>query len=430
MLRRILFPILLILCVILIARVGDRFEVRIDLSRQQGNSLSPSAAQALERLQAPLRFTAYLPELAVQRAAVRRLLAPYLAHPSAPSLHFIDPVRSPDQARAAGIKSHGELHLNSGTRQEVIQQPDSATIDRALNRLALSGERWIVSLRGQGERELDTSPQGLSRLAGHVERLGYRLISIDPRQVDEIPDNTAVLLIAGPQQRYGPATTTQIERFLQRGGGVLWLLDLEPPTLLTERFGIDLLPGRVVDAAAAQFGLDQPDRAIVSDYPEQLWPYPPSAHSVLPRSVALRVSESADWQQVAALQSGPRSWNETGALQGQISRDPLAGEQAGPLTLGVALQNKDDPQRRLLVIGSPDFISNDQLGQAGNLELAIGLLNWLSDNQQLTPPAAATDLEVGWSAQTGAILAVGLMGVAPLTFFLFGVWLRLARRRA
>jgi len=431
MLRRVLLFCLLTLCLVLTARVSEQYNWNLDLSAQKINSLSRSAERALHALPAPLEMTALIPDYPVQRAQLEQLLAPYLAHPSRPELSFVDPVREPDRARQLGAARHGELLLRSGSRQEVIKLPSAPAIDMALNRLALQGERWIVSLKGHGEKTVNDSGAGLDRFVSHIESLGYRFIAIDPRHVDQLPDNTAILLIAGPQQDYGGHTRALIERYLAANGQLLWLLGDDPTPVVLDRLGVGVLPGIVVDAAAARHGLDKPDNTIVSDYPAELLPQAPSGHSVLQRSRGLIFEPSDDWQPVAHLYSSPLSWNETAELVGELERNPELGELAGPLTVGLSLQRTHaDGRQRVVIIGSHHFISNDQIGQAGNSALAVGLLRWLGSNAQLGSAPVAQDLDIHWSPQIAAMLAIACMGLLPLAYVALGLWSRSRRRRA
>ena len=431
MLKRLLFVTLLIVCVILAARVSQQHAWRLDLTAQRSHTLSTAAARALDALAAPLELTAFVPDYALTRAQLRRLLAPYLAHPSRPSLRFVDPVEEPTVAREAGVARHGELHLRSGQRHEVIAEPTAAAIDAALARMALRGERWIVNLTGHGEAQIDPSPGGLATLAGRAERLGYRMLSVDPGSIDSLPDNTAVLLVSGPQRRYARPVDDLISRFLDDGGSLLWLIGDAPSPWIDDQFGVSLLPGIVVDAAAASYGLESPDNAIITDYPVALLPQPPGGHSVMKHARGLRVGEHPDWLPAARLESSPRSWNETGDLRGQIARNPELGENAGPITVAVALQRRgDDQHQRVVILGSREFLGNDQVGQADNLALALGLLHWLSDNEALAAPTPAHDLDIDWSPRIAGILALALMGLVPAVYLALGLWSRHRRRQA
>ncbi|MDJ0741281.1 MAG: Gldg family protein [Gammaproteobacteria bacterium] len=429
--NRWLFYALLAACVLLVARVAERYPLRADISVRQANSLSAVARQALGALPAALEITAWVPALAVQRAEVERLLAPYLAHPAAPRLVFVDPVAEPRRARDAGVGRHGELHLRTGARREVVTTASRAALDSALNRLARHGERWIVTLKGHGEVIPDDRPAGLGRLATRLETLGYQVVALDPRQLESLPDNTALLLVAAPAQPYADRVTQLIGDYVDGGGALLWLLGDAPVRLPGMDIALDVLPGRVVDAAAAQYGLASPDHAIVTDYPALLTP-PPAMHSVIGRARALDWRERPGWQPVGRLHSSPRSWNETGALTGRVARDPALGERAGPLTVGLALQRRavDRPPARLLFVGGADWIGNSRIGDAANLALATGLVNWLTGNAALAAPAPANDLDIHWSPLFGGLAAIMLMAVLPLAYLLTGLWLRARRRRA
>ncbi len=382
-------------------------------------------------LDARLEITANTPDYPVQRAQFEQLLAPYLAHHSKPRFEFVDPVKEPDRARELGAQRHGELQLRSGARLEVIASPDAVSIDLALNRLALHGERWIVSLEGNGERSLDDSPGGIARLVEHIERLGYRMVPLDPRHVDSLPTNTAVLLVAGPRQAYPEHSRQLIRRHLADGGSLLWLTGADLPTWLAEEVGVEMLPGHLVDAAAATHGLDNPDHAIVSEYPTELLPRAPQRHSVFQGARALDMRDSGgDWHLRGRLSSSPRSWNETGELRGRIARNPERDERAGPLDVALALQNKVKENQRLVLVGGSQFVANDHIGQGDNLVLVVGLLRWLSDDAQLGPAKVARDLDIDWSPGLATGLAVGLMGVLPALYLASGLWLRYRRRRA
>ncbi len=429
--RRLLFLVLLIGCVLLLGPVSERYGWQWDLTERQSHSLSSAAQRALDALQAPLQITAFIPDYPVQRAEIGQLLAPYLVHPTRPSLRFVDPVAEPVLAREAGVTRHGEVQLRSGLRREVIARPSPAAIDAALHRLALRGERWVIGFKGHGESPVNDAPDGLGRFAARVEALGYRFVSLDPRQTDELPGNAAALILAGPSQAYGEPVQAQIRRFIAGGGSVFWLLDRALPDWAETELGVQVLPGVVVDAAAAQYGLDHPDNAIVTEYPVALFERPTAGHAVLKQARALQVGEREAWQPVARLHSSARSWNETGDLRGRIARDPALGERPGPLPIGVAFRPRPDREAgRIVVIGNREFVTNDQIGRADNATLALGLLNWLTENQQLAAPAPATDQEIRWSPTLAAVFGVFFMIVLPIGYLAGGWWLRSRRRRA
>ena len=155
------------------------------------------------------------------------------------------------------------------------------------------------------------------------------------------------------------------------------------------------------------------------------------SHSLLRRARGLRIEPVADWETVARLESSPVRWNETGDLRGEVVREAALGEQAGPIAVGVALQRqRGEARQRIVFLGSHHLVTNDQIGRAGNLGLALGLLRWLSDNRALAVPEPARDLDIHWSPQLAGLLAIGLMGLLPAAYLALGLWWRHRRRRA
>ena len=423
---------MLVICVILIARVSERYTVVFDVTAQRSNSLSAAAEQALNRLGPGLEFVAFVPDLPVPRLQMERRLAPYLAHQTKPRLRYIDPLAAPDEAERLGAQRQGEVHLQINDRREVVIVPDRRRIDQALNRLGLRGDRWIVSLIGHGEMRVDDSPGGISRFAEHVERLGYRVVSLDPRRLERIPDNAAVLLLAAPQQPYGPQTLQLIKGFIAAGGRILWLDSDAAASTLADQFGMRRLPGIVVDASAARFGLDSPDHAIVETIPAVLIPRPVSQPTTLYRASAVDIAPHEGWQLIASLRSSSMSRNETGELSGRLRQDADAGERMGPLTVGAAFERDDGsmPAARMVYLGSPHIMRNAQIGQLENTATLLGLVHWLTENTALVTTDESPDTRIHWSPVFGGILAIFLMGALPAIYLGIGILLRLRRRRA
>lgn len=430
---RLLLPVLLLSVVTLTLALANRHAMQWDLTRERSHSLAPAASSALDALQRAggLQITVFARDLPVTEAEIDRLLQPYRAHPATDRYRHIDPVADPDLARAAGVSRGTELHLHSGQRLEVVRELRREAIDAALARLALQGQRWIVVLRGHGEAAIDDGPGGIGQFARHVERLGYRVLALDPREIGSLPENTALVISAGSARDY-PATIEQLlHDYRARGGALLWLFDSAFPAWAVVELGLAPLPGIVVDAAAADHALEQPDNAIVGQLPALIRLAATDAHAVLHRARGIDVQATESWQTVAQLRSSPRSWNETGELRGGISRDPQRGEHAGPVTVGVLLQRGEEGSGgRIAMIGGHHWLTNAQVGHAANLALATGLVRWLTDNRELLTATVNDQLDVRWSAGTAGMLAALLMYLLPVAFIGTGIWLRHRRRKA
>jgi ABC-type uncharacterized transport system involved in gliding motility auxiliary subunit len=169
--------------------------------------------------------------------------------------------------------------------------------------------------------------------------------------------------------------------------------------------------------------------ALVPRYPEHPVTSDFELVTLYPHSAALEYTEAGPWKSTALLATLSRSWNETGLLQGEIERNQEQGEQAGPLTIGVALERETEAkQQRILVIGDGDFLSNSFLGNSGNLDLGLNIFRWLSGDDQLLniPARTAPDRNLELSPTASAVISLGFLFALPLLFLAAGllIWWR------
>jgi ABC-type uncharacterized transport system involved in gliding motility auxiliary subunit len=127
------------------------------------------------------------------------------------------------------------------------------------------------------------------------------------------------------------------------------------------------------------------------------------------------------------------SWNETGPIRGRVGVNPEQGERLGPLTLGLALTRaKGDREQRVVVVGDGDFLSNAYLGNAGNLDLGLRILRWLSGDERLLriPARSAPDRTLELSPLQAGAIGIGFLMVLPLLLLGIGALVLWRRSRA
>ncbi|PVV27824.1 MAG: hypothetical protein B6D79_00405 [gamma proteobacterium symbiont of Ctena orbiculata] len=180
-------------------------------------------------------------------------------------------------------------------------------------------------------------------------------------------------------------------------------------------------------------GIDNPAVAVVPEYPDHAATQGFNLLTLFPQSAALSATEQMEWKTTPLLQTLDKSWNETGPLSGEIERDPLAGEEAGPLTIGIALSRQHaEKQQRILIIGDGDFLANSYLNNAGNLDLGLSLCRWLVGDDQLIgiPAPQASDQELHLSRLAVGTIGLGSLIVLPLLLLLTGSVMGWRRNRA
>ncbi|HEC15847.1 MAG TPA: hypothetical protein ENI99_04630 [Sedimenticola sp.] len=439
-LDNLVFYVLLSTALGLLGWLSTRYDAQWDWTAGGRNSLSDTSRQVLSRLEDPLRITCFAPENPLLRRRVREIIQRYQRYKPDIELAFVNPDTQPERTRRLGITLPGELLLEYRGRSETLQRITEEQLSNALQRLARRQERWIVPLTGHGERNLEGAANfDLGDFGRELKNKGFRVQPLDMVTAAGIPDNTSLLLIASPRVDYLPSEAEQIRRYVEQGGNLLWLADpggghgLDG---LAEMLGIRFLPGVIVDANAGALKIDDPAVALVTRYPRHPALRGFDLLTLFPHAAALR-AENSRWQATPLLSTLPRSWNETGPIKGEISRDGALGEQAGPLHIGIALTRKigsdtGTREQRLLVLGDGDFLSNAFLGNGGNLDLGLNLVRWLSREESMLniPAKTAPDLSLNLSRTATAVIGFGFLAALPLGLITSGllIWWRRRRR--
>jgi ABC-type uncharacterized transport system involved in gliding motility auxiliary subunit len=393
-------------------------------------------------LKAPLHIAAYVGRDHPLADSIDRLVALYAQARPDLKLSFIDPQFFPEQARSADVTVLGQLVLEYQGRRETLRELNEGSLTAAIARLTSDRPTWVAALVGHGERSV-MSPAGadLGRFGQLLQGQGLRVQALDLAVQNKVLDDTDLLLVSTPAVDLFPGEVEHLVEHLRGGGNLLWLMDpgglggLDP---LARELGLRLLPGTLVDANARGMGIDTPTVALVADYPDHPMTAGLKAAALLPGTAALATEAAPGWTIAARLVTGTGSWNETGPIRDELSRDPSAGEEPGPLTVALALtrpspraQEKGQVEQRVLVVGDGDFLSNAHLAQGGNRDLGLRLVRWASGQQGLDAPPErwAGDREVQLDDLRRLLVGGLSLVVLPLVFLSFGLVIRWYRWR-
>jgi len=438
-LQNILFTLLLLGSIGLAAWLSTVYRLQSDWTDNARNSLSAASVQLLAKLDQPIEVTAYASENEVLRRQISELINKYQRHKNNIKLTIINPDMRPDQARAEGISNDGELVIYYDDRRESIHRLDEQTLSNALQRLANSEQRWVVFLSGHGERD----PAGIANFDYSIFSQELRNKGINSQVINlvenpAIPHNTSLLVIADPKIPLLDGELAIVKDYLAAGRPLLLLSEPKQHQAiqtLSDELAISMLAGTVVDASSQLFGIDDPTFALVSQYPEHLSTQHLNTMSLFPGAAGLVIASHSPYSSVAILSTQPRSWTETGNIEGDIHFDPDSEEQAGPIDIGYALTNPLDAaklrQQRIIVIADADFLSNSFLGNGANLDLGLSLIQWLNHDDSLIdiPAKTAHDSQLEIDSRWSIIFGLGFLLLLPLIFIGSGVLIWLKRKK-
>ncbi len=448
----------------LLAWLSTRFETSFDWTANNRNSLSEPSKRLLDSLPDPIKVTAWVFPDKTVRAGIEARFDAYQRHKPNLSVEFIDPAKQPQKARELNVSASGEVFVEYQGRRESLTALSEQTITTALQRLAYTGERWVLFLEGHGERKLEGTDQAdYGELTKLLREKGLKLRGLNLAQTPVIPDNTAVLVIASPQRKLFPGEVKLIRDYVAGGGNLLWLADPAP----AHRGGLDELAqdlavqwqnGTLIYPDYQILGTEHPAIALVMDYPEQALTYALHDITVFPFAGALKGIKESGWTQQPVLTSPERTWLETGSLDADIEYQQAEGDQLGPFMLGLALDRiAPDPEKdnkkvdltpenlakaereqasrehqRVLVLADSDFLANGFIGTLGNQQLGLNIVQWLSnrDAQISIDVPAAPDNKLFLAPWAPMLYGAAFVLLLPLTLVGVGVsrwWIR--RRR-
>ena len=437
--QNLVFVGLFLAAIGLTAWLSTLYVYQADWTYGHRNSLSEASVKLLATLKEPPVFTAYVRSDSPLKEALKRFIANYQRARQDVRLDFVDIDTDPQAARQAGITADGEVVLSYGGRSENLTEINEAEVGNALQRLARSSERYVVYLAGDGERDLDGGRNfDLGEFGKQLTEKGYKLEPLNLAVNPTIPQNTAVLVIAGPQTRVLPGAVELIRDYVKKGGNLLWLGEpgplygLEP---LAKELGVSFGTGTLLDPNTQLIGISDPKVVLVPKYPED------SAITqgfktitLFPTATSVTEDTQGGWQPLPFLQTLPGTWLEVGPLQGALKYDAKKGDKPGPLDIGLELTRSPNPghQQRVVVTGDGDFLSNAVLGNVGNLDLGLNIMNWLSHDDSFIDinPRPAPDLTLSLTPFAQGVIGFGSLFVLPLLFLFtgLGVWWRRRRR--
>lgn len=436
-LQNILFTVLFICSLSLLAWLSTQYRTQFDWTANNRNSLSQPSILLLKKLKQPVEVYAYTSENELLRRQISVLIDKYQHHKADISLSYINPDIRPDKAREEGITADGELVLYYNGQRESIKRLDEQSLTNALQRLTNSQQRWVVFLKGHGERD----PNGkanfdYSIFQNELKNKGINSQTINLVNTPSIPHNTSLLVIADPKSAFLEGEIKLIKDYISASRPILLLGEPRQNqhiSTLSSLFGIRFLPGTVVDATTQMFAIEDPTFALVTQYPDHVSTRHLQTMSLFPGTAGLSINNSMDYTATAFLSTLERSWTETGNIEGQIQFDSDTDEQQGPITIGYALSRlTQDRQQRIAVIGDSDFLSNAFLGNGANLDLGLSLIRWLNHDDSLIdiPAKTAGDVQLNISQTWSIVFGLGFLVGLPILFIASGLIIWLKRKQS
>ncbi|MDI1293127.1 MAG: GldG family protein [Methylobacter sp.] len=427
--------ILVLLCMLgTLAWISTRYSIETDITGNAGNTLSQASQKLLESMPDKIVITAFIKKDPALRSQIAHLINRYKRHKAELTLIFIDPGAQPEKIRELNIGATGAIIVDYQGRTEKLNFIDESSLTNALLQLANADERWVTFLTGHGERAADGIANfDLGQFSKELDHRKIKAQSINLATMPDIPGNSALLVVTAPVVPLLAAELELIKRYVQQGGNLLLLTDPGNHHLdaLQQLLGLRQLPGTLVDSSSKLYGINDPSFVLASDYSVHPITQGFQTITVYPVTAALAIGEETDFHPVELLKSVSQSWTETGPIAGKIVFDADGDEKQGPLAFAYALTRDlgKKTQQRIVVVGDGDFLSNTYLGNVGNLDMGLRMINWLIHDDRFIdiPAKVATDKSLQLSQLSVGIIGFGFLIVIPV--LLMGTGFYIWRKR-
>jgi ABC-type uncharacterized transport system involved in gliding motility auxiliary subunit len=391
--------LLVVLAILVVVNMlADRYNKSFDTTSNKRYSLSEQTQKIVKGLKQNATITYF--NQSTRFAEGKDLLDEYAN--LSPKVHvaYVDPDKSPELARAAGIRNFGTAVVQVGAKKEIAKDMTEEGITGAFIRDLKGTTRTVCFVTGSGEHQIDnTERDGFSHFKDLLARDEYQAKSIDLLQNAAVPADCTTVVIAGPTHDYQQPEVDAIKNYVEGGGRAFFMLD--PPiqfgsseiaandalTSLLESWGVTLDKNMILDLnPVGQLAGLGPQVVLVTSYGTQPIVSDMRGSAVgIPLSRSLDIKDTGKTSVQKLFDSSGSSLATSNLSSPEVSvADPK--NRKGPFTIAAAgtyNTGKPNSQGRFVVIGSSSWAANRFLGFNGNGDLASNALNWLSSDEDL-----------------------------------------------
>lgn len=385
---------------------------RWDLTAGGQYTLARQTLTVLQNLEKPVKVVGFFtndPQVQANRERAQNLLTEYRYQSDKISVEFVDPEEKPGIARQYEVRSNATLVFESEGRRRQITGIGEQDFTGAILNVTGTEQPTIYFVAGHGEHDVtSTDGNGYRFVYDGLIADNYEVLPLNLGALTKVPEDAALLVVAGPKRAFLEAETKVFNDYLDNGGKALVMINPTTPAEfgpMLARWGVVVKNGRVVDQAV----FVQPDvttpavqgnQYIFSQITKGI------AASFFPGAAGMDIAvpdDDKDHVFVSPLAiTSFQSYLETNpdSVSFDEANDPL-----GPLPLVLIVEaTKPIGQRpprssaqasatgsqepavkptRMVVFADSDFATNEFFYSLGNSDLLLNSINWLTAQEEL-----------------------------------------------
>ncbi len=218
--------------------LGAQHQKRVDMTTEKIYSLSDESSKVADQVKLDLKIRAFYP--GGEYAPVKELLKLFQDHNPKISFEFVDPDKQPQLAQQSQVTVYGDfqnpmtgesfrygtLIFQMGDKTERVEKQSEPLreedVVNTLTKIVKGEKKTIYFTEGHGEKKVDDNDRtGFNQARADLERESYSVKGVNLVTENMVPDDTTVLVIAGPTVEFFPNEIEMIDTFLKNGGSAL-----------------------------------------------------------------------------------------------------------------------------------------------------------------------------------------------------------------
>ncbi len=420
--------------VVVLNILAGSYSRRWDVTPNHVYQLSPETRAAIRMLDAPLRVLLFARQSGLP--AYRDRLKEYSEASRLVAIEYVDVDAQPtvevgaDLQVGPRVRENGTAVIEYRGRVELIKGASEQDFTNALIRLREGRTRKVYVTAGHAERDTaSTERVGYSSIAAGLRHENFLVQKINLAREGDVPADATLVIVAGPRADFFRAEIDALQRYLERGGAILFMIDpfedlkryitesgialfmLDPSsasvtgelrnlTAFVRGQGAELGNDVVVDTSemGRYLGTDA-SVPVAARYPHHPITQGLTSLSAYPMARSVKPVPRDGRTASPIIETSDQTWSETDIQQlaaGRLSMDSEKGDRPGPVSLGVAVSaqppsppsgdRSQSRETRLVVVGDSDFVANYSANVPGNSEMFLSIVHWLAQEKVVTIP--------------------------------------------
>jgi ABC-type uncharacterized transport system involved in gliding motility auxiliary subunit len=244
------------------------------ISRPTDSSACRIRRRELQRIDSPLQICLRQED----RLQLRDRLSEYAYLSKQVSTEYVDPDKKPTVAAQNQVDKYGTILFKYKGRSERTTTDSEQDITTGIIKVVQGQQKKVYFTQGHGEKDATSSDRdGYKAIVDALTRENYTVDKVVLAQSGSVPDDAAVVVVAGPKTDFFPAEIEALKKYLAKSGKLLLEIDpsdkVDSPPMtnliaLSHDWGIDVGNDIVVDVSGMGqlIGTDQ-SVPVAASYP-------------------------------------------------------------------------------------------------------------------------------------------------------------------